>query len=579
VFILKYNVSLSQLYKIPDVEFMQSLTDGNVIAKYIVEELLSENIKMFREHYNAKKPSKMHYYDAPLIPKIMHHIWFNGEIPPLYQNYLNECKKLHPDWEFKIWNEKNIKELSLENQDLYDKTRNYAGRSDIVRYEILYRFGGVYRDMDVKCFNPIDDLNHKYNFFISIDPPSELFEGNFFKTKSSHSFIPLNNGIIGTSPKHPILKTTLDIIRRDFDNLMDKFDNVPSKYIHDTDSIHAFAVKSTMMPITASFIQHASLDDKNIALPPTYFFSLLDRHYAWPKSWRGRIKGLIPDFFPLAFHYLRPESLMFHNIKHFKREMDYVKFNDGNFMGSKQIKKFVKQLEPSMIVRMRLFKDVYDEKVTSGQIILNKKSRTPQIIHFVIFNEQELSVLEKNLPTWKMLNGDFDIQIWDKEKIKGNFEDVELNLSTPENMRFYLGLRILEKLGGTYANYKAKPYQPIFELNNQFNFYAGLMPIVQEKQKVILSRKMLGTSKEHPIISKALKQITLKDNTSLDNLDEILVSETYKGIYFDGKNVVLPATYFEPVDKYNNSWSSEIKRRWKNRANNFAYYVKYIVVE
>ena len=67
----------------------------------------------------------------------MHQIWIGpNPIPPLYQNYLNECKKLHPNWEFKIWTDQNIKELNLDNQ-FVDKARSYVLKSDLLRYEIF----------------------------------------------------------------------------------------------------------------------------------------------------------------------------------------------------------------------------------------------------------------------------------------------------------------------------------------------------------------------------------------------------------------------------------------------------------
>ena len=124
----------------------------------------------------------------------MHHIW-DGEIPPLYQNYLNECKKLHPDWEFKFWTDQDIRQLGLNYQDLYDKMRNYAGKSDIARYEILYKFGGVYRDLDVKCLKSINDLNHIYDFYAPIEYPVLYWD----------RMLVLNNGLIGSKVENPII--------------------------------------------------------------------------------------------------------------------------------------------------------------------------------------------------------------------------------------------------------------------------------------------------------------------------------------------------------------------------------------
>ena len=53
----------------------------------------------------------------------------------------------------------------LTNQQLYDDaevyvSERYAGqlRSDLARYDILWRYGGVYVDCDLEALRPIDDL-------------------------------------------------------------------------------------------------------------------------------------------------------------------------------------------------------------------------------------------------------------------------------------------------------------------------------------------------------------------------------------------------------------------------------------
>lgn len=578
IFILKCNASLSEYYKVPDVDFMRSLTDGNRIAKQLVS-LTPKNIEIYKNNYEAKRPSKMHYHINPLIPKVMHHIW-DGDIPPLYQNYLNECKKLHPDWEFKFWSDKDIDDLVLEYGDVYYKARSYAGRADIARYEILYRFGGVYRDMDVKCFRPIDDLSHKYEFFAPIEAPIEAFKKQLFKTEPAYDLIPLNNGVIGAKAGNPILKTTLNIIRENFDKLLHEFDHSPEAYVHGISSTHSFAVKSTMYPLTEGFVQNASLSDKNIALPPTYFFSLLNRKYKEPRSLEGKINKLFyRDSIPPAFHFLEPESLMLHNSKPEKREILTCRFHYGSTMSNTRLSKLIKTLEPKQLKAFRVFESLYAKNFPPNNLVFYKKSKVPQTLHFVVFNRNELSKLEQILPLWKLLNWDFEFQIWDKARISEVFNDASfVNIS--ENLRFYLGLRIIEKFGGTYANYKAKPHQSIFELNNRYALYAGLKPLLEENQNLSLSQKLIGARKEHQIISAALKQIDPKDPKSIDTIDKILLSETYKGIFLWGKNIVLPAIYFEPIAKISEeSFKDKFKRMRKSLPRPFSIYTEFTVIE
>ncbi|AVP87350.1 hypothetical protein phytr_3990 [Candidatus Phycorickettsia trachydisci] len=572
IFLLQSSTIISYAYKVLDVDFIESMSDNDAVAKQILEYNI-ENLKIFQKQYKAKKPSKMPYVDRPLIPKVMHHIWFGEDIPPLYLHYLDECKKLYPDWEFKFWNEKDIDNLGIRYRDAYDKIKSYAGKSDIARYEILYRFGGVYKDLDVKCFRPIDDLNHKYTFFAAIEPVGKPI-------KAPWKFI-LNNGIIGSSPGNPILRDTLTIINNELDHNLQEFEKNISM------NIHQLAIKSSMLPLTEGFLNQSSIHDKNIALPSTYFLSLLNFTFKPVRSlrkWRQKLSEISYDPMKPQFHFLRPESLMFHNYRiEDKREIPYCDFDYGNHMNTVKINLVLKGLEIHKRKMLKVFQRLYTQTIPAkGRLNLNRNSKTPQTIHFVIFNKSERVKLEKNLPTWEILNRNFAIKVWDEEKLKKSFSDINFNIDSLDLdcLRFYFGLRILEKFGGTYANYLAKPHQPIFELNNRFNFYAGLMPIVNRTDPVILSQKLIGAKKGHPIISNTLKKVNYKNLDSVKKIGEIFTLEAYHDIHLTGTNIILPAIYFEPkAPNYTENTLDYIKRLYSKESKAFSTYTQFTVVE
>jgi mannosyltransferase OCH1-like enzyme len=41
-----------------------------------------------------------------------------------------------------------ILEMNMINKSFYDNEKTYNGKSDILRYEILYQYGGTYVDAD-----------------------------------------------------------------------------------------------------------------------------------------------------------------------------------------------------------------------------------------------------------------------------------------------------------------------------------------------------------------------------------------------------------------------------------------------
>lgn len=122
-----------------------------------------------------------------MIPNVIHQIWLgNKQIP-----------KWTKDWNSKLWREKDIEQFELVNKDKYEyflSKQEYAGASDIARVEILYRLGGVYMDTDSQKLEDIDEL---------LD--NEFFAGYEYDRR-------IANGVIGSIPKHPILKDYIERI-------------------------------------------------------------------------------------------------------------------------------------------------------------------------------------------------------------------------------------------------------------------------------------------------------------------------------------------------------------------------------
>jgi hypothetical protein len=50
------------------------------------------------------------------------------------------------------------KKFKMKNKDAFSGATNYGEKSDILRYEILSQFGGIYVDCDFECLKPFDDL-------------------------------------------------------------------------------------------------------------------------------------------------------------------------------------------------------------------------------------------------------------------------------------------------------------------------------------------------------------------------------------------------------------------------------------
>lgn len=119
------------------------------------------------------------------IPRQFHWVWLGKEpLPQKDQAWMLSWRRNHPSWRCIIWAE-HPAQVALEgfetralpplvNQHLYDGIERWvrgkavlAARSDIVRYEIVARYGGVYLDTDVECFRNIDELLQDVTLFVS----------------------------------------------------------------------------------------------------------------------------------------------------------------------------------------------------------------------------------------------------------------------------------------------------------------------------------------------------------------------------------------------------------------------------
>ena len=90
-----------------------------------------------------------------IIPKIVHQIWIGPNTrPDIWMNSVrNFCNEF--GYEYKLWTELEISKFPMINKSQYMNMKILCGKADIVRYEILNIYGGIYIDVDSVIINPI----------------------------------------------------------------------------------------------------------------------------------------------------------------------------------------------------------------------------------------------------------------------------------------------------------------------------------------------------------------------------------------------------------------------------------------
>ena len=101
------------------------------------------------------------------IPKIIHQIWIGPRQPPT--KLMDTWKNAHESlgFEYIRWTEEELNRRGFKPQllDKVNQMEEINGKADILRWEILYRYGGVFVDADSFCLRPVDVLLEKHKAF------------------------------------------------------------------------------------------------------------------------------------------------------------------------------------------------------------------------------------------------------------------------------------------------------------------------------------------------------------------------------------------------------------------------------
>jgi mannosyltransferase OCH1-like enzyme len=92
-----------------------------------------------------------------VIPKKLHFVWV-GDESKRPDNCINTWRKHHPDWEIKVWGNKEYEGEWVNKPHMEQMwQRELNGVADMMRYEILYNEGGITLDADSICIKPLPD--------------------------------------------------------------------------------------------------------------------------------------------------------------------------------------------------------------------------------------------------------------------------------------------------------------------------------------------------------------------------------------------------------------------------------------
>jgi mannosyltransferase OCH1-like enzyme len=137
-----------------------------------------------------------------MIPKRIFQTWSPKEVDPVLLNWIERTKAMNPGYRHFLFNDSDREEFILreypgEIAECYQRLTIGAARADFWRYLVLYKYGGVYIDLDSEIKKPLDML---------IRPDDEAIisvEGNPFNYVQ---------WALMFRAGHPLLKRTIDLV-------------------------------------------------------------------------------------------------------------------------------------------------------------------------------------------------------------------------------------------------------------------------------------------------------------------------------------------------------------------------------
>ena len=138
------------------------------------------------------------------IPKIIHQTYKNHNLPETYKMCQSEIKRLHPDFEYRFYTDEDIDRI-METEfpqyfDKFNELPRMIMKIDMFRYFLMYRYGGLYADMDYLMFKPFDILDKKV-----VLPTNRDLDNN-------NNLTYLGNCIFASVPNHPFWKSLIDTL-------------------------------------------------------------------------------------------------------------------------------------------------------------------------------------------------------------------------------------------------------------------------------------------------------------------------------------------------------------------------------
>lgn len=123
-------------------------------------------------------------------------------------------RRRHPHWSYRFYTDADCRDVVRRHfpdwTGIYDAYRRPIQRVDLFRYLIVYHHGGLYADMDMACFRPVDALLGGSTCVLSVEA---LLTRAYQRELGYRKPLQVANCIFAAAPGHPFFSQVLEKVR------------------------------------------------------------------------------------------------------------------------------------------------------------------------------------------------------------------------------------------------------------------------------------------------------------------------------------------------------------------------------
>lgn len=141
-------------------------------------------------------------------PQVIHRLWLGpGPMPADYQRFGQDWAELNPGWEVWEWTNIDVETTVWNNEVVLEDIRERGGDSveaavqmaDVLGYEIIYEYGGLYVNVDIE---PLKPMSYFYSYY---KPRNTAYAG-----REDWNTDRIVNSVLGGPRRHPFWGHVLD---------------------------------------------------------------------------------------------------------------------------------------------------------------------------------------------------------------------------------------------------------------------------------------------------------------------------------------------------------------------------------